>query len=70
MLVRPLRRVVSFGRKGVNAVTVREAVALFRNEMIAEIFNSCADEPLRSELIQSVKNVESLVLDTVNAEAK
>lgn len=61
---------VSFGRKGVNVVTVREAVALFRNEMLSEIFNSCADEPLRSELIQSVKDVEALVLDTVNAEAK
>lgn len=51
-------------------MTVLEAISLFESEMINEIFHSSASEELQDYLLDAVKSVRNLVIDTYYAEKK
>lgn len=51
-------------------MTIREAVDLFSNEMINEIYHSTADEVSKDSLVEAVHEVASTVLETYEAEKK
>ena len=51
-------------------MTILEAIALFENEMNNEIFHSQASEELQDSLLEAVKRVKELVIDTYYAERK
>jgi len=44
-----------------------EVAELFRDEMINEIYHSSAGDELKDQLVQAVKDVEQVVLDTIKA---
>lgn len=49
-------------------MNVLEAVTLFENEMNNEIFHSSANEVLQYDLLEAIKRVKQIVIDTYNAE--
>ena len=49
-------------------VNVLEAIALFENEMTNEILHSVASDSLKDDLLNAVKQVKQIVIDTYNAE--
>lgn len=49
-------------------MNVREAVALFKREMMNEIYHSFAEEAAQDALIEAVKRVERMVIATCEAE--
>ena len=52
------------------AMTVIEAIELFKSEMMGEIFQSSASEELQDALIEAVKEVEKTVTDTYKTSLK
>lgn len=48
-------------------MTAEDAIELFFNEMSNEIYHSSADETLKEELMQSLKEVKQTVTDSINA---
>lgn len=48
-------------------MTAEDAIKLFFNEMSNEIYHSSADETLKEELMQSLKEVKQTVTDSINA---
>lgn len=51
-------------------MNVPEAIGLFKNEMMNEIFHSSADDELQDSLIEAVKRAEEIVKATYQAERK
>ena len=51
-------------------MNVREAVDLFKREMMNEIYHSFAEEEAQDALIEAVKRVEKIVLSTCEAQEK
>ncbi len=51
-------------------MNVREAVDLFKREMMNEIYHSFAEEAAQDALIEAVKRVEQIVIATYEAERK
>ncbi len=47
-----------------------DAIQLFKNEMINEILHNVSDTVLQDTLLDAVKNVETTVIETYNAENK
>lgn len=51
-------------------MNVRDAVDLFKREMMNEVYHSAADEDLQNSLIDAVKRVEEIVIATYKAEQR
>lgn len=51
-------------------MTVYEAIELFESGMINEIYNSCADDVVKDELVCATKEVATTVSDTYESEKK
>lgn len=49
---------------------VLDAIELFKHEMINEIYHHVSDSVLQDTLVDAVKNVETTVIETYNAEKK
>lgn len=51
-------------------MTIPESIELFSSLMMNEIFNSCAPEEIKDDLVRALKDVEKTVTDTYHAEQK
>ena len=51
-------------------MTTKEAIILFRNEVINEIYHSAATEEVKDQLVEAVKEAESTVYATIEAMRK
>ena len=51
-------------------MTIQEAIELFKNEMINEIFHHVSDDALQDTLIEAVKEVSTTVMKSYEADNK